>query len=170
VPLRGNLDTRIKKIKTRNLDGIIVAAAGIHRMGWIHKASEFIPLETMLPSVGQGVLGIELRKDGNKIKENIAFINHKKTWFETTAERAFLKHLGGGCQFPIAAYARIHDDVLTLKGLLGSLDGRIMLREEVQGHYEEADAIGTLLAENILSGGGKEILQTVYQNGSSNQA
>jgi hydroxymethylbilane synthase len=163
VPLRGNLDTRIRAIETKNLDGVIVAAAGIKRMGWLHRVSQFIPMETMLPAVGQGVLGIETRKDAKNIRETIAFLNHAETWLEMTAERAFLRHLGGGCQLPIAAYAKKQGDSLMLKGLLGSLDGRILLRDESEGHQEDAEAIGTILAERILSRGGREILEAVYQ-------
>ena len=164
VPLRGNLDTRIDKIKTENLDGIIVAAAGIKRMGWVHRISQYIALETMLPSVGQGVLAIEVRKDDQEIKDAIACINHPETWSEVTAERAFLKRLEGGCQLPIAGYAEKMGSKLILKGLLGSLDGRIVIRDEIEGLYEEAEKMGILLADNILARGGESILKTVYQN------
>ena len=164
VPLRGNLDTRIRKIETENLDGIVVAAAGMKRMGWGDRISQFIPLDVMLPSIGQGVLGIELRKDDSNIRQAISFINHEETWLETTAERAFLKQLGGGCQLPIAAYAKKQGETLTLKGLLGSLDGRIMIREEIEGCCEEAETMGVRLADKILSQGGRAILRMVYES------
>jgi hydroxymethylbilane synthase len=163
IPLRGNLDTRIRKIQTESLDGIILAAAGMRRMGWADQISQYISLETMLPSVGQGVLGIEVREDDKKIKDAVSFINHSVTWVEVTAERAFLKRLGGGCQLPIAAYGKKQDERLKLKGLLGSLDGRIMIRDEVEGHYEDAETMGSLLAEKILSRGGEAILKEVTQ-------
>jgi len=164
VPLRGNLDTRIRKIETENLDGIVVAAAGMKRMGWGDQISQFIPLDVMLPSIGQGVLGIELRKDDSNVRQAISFINHVETWIETTAERAFLKQLGGGCQLPIAAYAKKQGETLTLKGLLGSLDGRIMIREEIEGCCEEAETMGAQLADKILSQGGRAILRMVYES------
>lgn len=164
VPMRGNLDTRIRKIETENLDGIVVAAAGMKRMGWGDRISQFIPLDVMLPSIGQGVLGIELRKGDSNIKQAISFINHEETWVETTAERAFLKQLGGGCQLPIAAYAKKQGETLTLKGLLGSLDGRIMIRDEIEGCCEEAETMGVQLADKILSQGGRAILRMVYES------
>lgn len=164
VPLRGNLDTRIRKIETENLDGIVVAAAGMKRMGWGDRISQFIPLDTMLPSIGQGVLGIELRKDDTDIKHALAFINHLETWVETAAERAFLKRLGGGCQLPIAAYGKKKGENLKLKGLLGSLDGRIMIRDEIEGSCDDAEMMGERLADTILSRGGRAILRMVYES------
>ncbi|MCX5856180.1 MAG: hydroxymethylbilane synthase [Deltaproteobacteria bacterium] len=164
VPLRGNLDTRIRKIETENLDGIVVAAAGMKRIGWGDRISQFIPLDTMLPSIGQGVLGIELRKDDTDIKHALAFINHLETWVETAAERAFLKRLGGGCQLPIAAYGKKQGENLKLKGLLGSLDGRIMIRDEIEGSCDDAEMMGARLADTILSRGGRAILRMVYES------
>ena len=104
VPIRGNLDTRIRKIQTDGLDGIIVAAAGLKRMGWADRITQVIPMEIMLPAVGQGVLGIELRKNDEAVRRTVSFLNHPRTWVEVSAERAFLKRLGGGCQLPVAAY------------------------------------------------------------------
>ena len=164
VPLRGNLDTRIRKIETENLDGIVMAAAGMKRMGWGDRISQFIPLDTMLPSIGQGVLGIELRKDDTDIKHALAFINHLETWVETAAERAFLKQLGGGCQLPIAAYGKKKGENLKLKGLLGSLDGRIMIRDEIEGICDDAEMMGARLADTLLSRGGRAILRMVYES------
>jgi len=164
VPLRGNLDTRIRKIQTENLDGIIVAAAGMKRMGWEDRISQVIPLETMLPSVGQGTLGIELRKDDGNVRQAISFLNHGDTGIEVTAERAFLKRLGGGCQLPIAAYGKKDGDHLVLKGLLGSLDGGTTIREEMEGRCEEAETMGAALADAILSRGGRAILRMVYES------
>ena len=163
VPLRGNLDTRIKKIHTENLDGIIVAAAGMKRMGWTDRITQFIPTEMMLPSVGQGALGLEIRKNDDNTRNVISFINHPQTWVEVTAERAFLKRLGGGCQLPIAAYGVKQNDNLTLTGLLGSLDGTVLLRDEVRGHSKEADILGVLLAERLLAKGGQAVLEEVYK-------
>lgn len=165
IPLRGNLDTRIKKIDTENLDGIIVAAAGMKRMGWTNRITQFIPMEIMLPSVGQGALGLEVRKDDHVTHEAISFLNHPQTWVEVIAERAFLKRLGGGCQLPIAAYGVKKDDNLTLSGLLGSLDGTALIRNEVSGHSKDAESLGVLLAERLLAKGGRAILDEVYKRG-----
>lgn len=158
VPLRGNLDTRIKKIEAEGLDGVIVAAAGIRRMGWIHRVSQFIPAEVMLPAVGQGALGIELRADDSSLADMLAFLNHPATSMEVGAERSFLQRLGGGCQLPIAAYAQIRGKELTVRGLVGSLNGRTMITDEVRGNQSDYRMLGTLLAERILSQGGQALL------------
>jgi hydroxymethylbilane synthase len=165
IPLRGNLDTRIRKIQSESLDGIIVAAAGMRRMGWTDRITQYIPVETMLPSVGQGALGIELRKNDRDTRNAVSFINHPQTWIEVSAERAFLKRLGGGCQLPIAGYGRKMECDIILSGLLGSIDGRVLIRDEVRGHCDNAEALGTLLADRILSKGGKAILDEVYKKG-----
>jgi hydroxymethylbilane synthase len=166
IPLRGNLDTRIRKIQSESLDGIIVAAAGMRRMGWTDRITQYIPVEIMLPSVGQGALGIELRKNDSDTRNAVSFINHPQTWIEVSAERAFLKRLGGGCQLPIAGYGRKMECDIILSGLLGSIDGRVLIRDEVRGHCDNAEALGTLLADRILSKGGKAILDEVYKKGS----
>jgi hydroxymethylbilane synthase len=118
----------------------------------------------MLPSVGQGTLGIELRKDDGNVRQAISFLNHGDTGIEVTAERAFLKRLGGGCQLPIAAYGKKDGDHLVLKGLLGSLDGGTTIREEMEGRCEEAETMGAALADAILSRGGRAILRMVYES------
>jgi hydroxymethylbilane synthase len=165
VPLRGNLDTRIRKIQTESLDGIIVAAAGLKRMGWADRITQVIPVEIMLPAVGQGALGIELRKNDEAVRRAVSFINHPRTWVEVSAERAFLKRLGGGCQLPVAAYGVKESNDLTVTGLLGSLDGRQLIKDEVRGVSEDAEVLGTSLAERILSNGGQAILDDVYRKG-----
>ena len=154
VPLRGNLDTRIKKIETENLDGVIVAAAGIRRMGWAAKVSQFIPEEVMLPAVGQGVLGIETRRDDDRVRAAIAFLHDPVTGCEVGAERSFLKRLGGGCQLPIAAFAKKTGESLLLRGLVGSVDGRMMIRHEVKGSAADFEILGRELADHILARGG----------------
>jgi hydroxymethylbilane synthase len=165
VPIRGNLDTRIRKIQTESLDGIIVAAAGLNRMGWADRITEVIPVEIMLPAVGQGVLGIELRKEDDDVRRAVSFLNHPRTWVEVSAERAFLGRLGGGCQLPVAAYGVKEGKDLTITGLLGSLDGRELIKDEVRGVSEYAEILGTSLAERILSKGGQAIMDEVYRKG-----
>ncbi len=165
VPLRGNLDTRIRKIEADGLDGVIVAAAGIRRMGWIQRVSQFIPVEVMLPAVGQGALGIETRTGDSSLVEMLAFLNHSATSMEVGAERSFLQRLGGGCQLPIAAYAQIRGKELTLRGLVGSLDGRALITDEVRGNPQAYRMLGMLLAERILARGGQALIDQAYQGG-----
>ncbi|MDO9585586.1 MAG: hydroxymethylbilane synthase [Syntrophales bacterium] len=159
VPLRGNLDTRIRKIETDKLAGVIVAASGLKRMGWSERISQYLPVELMLPAVGQGVLGLELRSDDAETREIVSFLNHETTWMEVGAERAFLKRLGGGCQLPIAAYGKRRGNQLLLRGLVGGMDGRVMIRDEVAGPLEAGEALGKTLAEKILTRGGRELLE-----------
>lgn len=163
VPIRGNLDTRLKKVETEDLDAVVIAAAGIRRLGWISRVTQFLPVETILPAVGQGTLALEVRSDDEAVKATIAFLNHPSTWRETRAERAFLSRLGGGCQLPLAAYAKTEGPDIRIAGLLGTIDGRILIREEVRGAAASCDDLGTQLAEIILSRGGRAILDQVYQ-------
>jgi len=162
VPLRGNLDTRIRKLETENLAGVIVAAAGMRRMGWAAKISQFIPVEVMLPAVGQGVMGIETRRGDRDAGDAIAFLHDPVTWCEVGAERAFLQRLGGGCQLPIAAYAKKTGEEILIGGLVGSVDGRVMIRHEMRGPAADFGILGRELADHILAQGGRAILDQVY--------
>lgn len=162
VPLRGNLDTRIRKLDTEGLDGVIVAAAGIRRMGWVAKVSQFIPLSVMIPAVGQGAIGIETRREDAGCREAAAFLHDPVTFREVGAERGFLKGLGGGCQLPIAGFARERDGQIELTGLVGSLDGRTVIRRQARGAADGFARIGESLAERILAEGGRELLEAVY--------
>lgn len=162
VPIRGNLDTRIKKIEREGLDGIIVAAAGVRRMGWTDRVSQFIPVDQIIPAIGQGALAIETKKDDEESAEIFRFLDHEDSRTEVGAERAFLRVFGGGCQLPIAAYGKKREGVISLVGLVGNLDGSVIVREEASGPAAEYEAMGKELAERILSKGGKEIMDTVY--------
>jgi len=162
VPLRGNLDTRIRKLETEGLDGVIVAAAGIRRMGWASRVSQFIPVELMLPAVGQGVIGIETRRNDARCREVISFLNDPVTFCEVGAERGFLKRLGGGCQLPIAAYAKKNGAEIAVAGLVGSLDGREVISHRVTGAATAFAKLGENLAEYILEKGGRALLDAVY--------
>jgi hydroxymethylbilane synthase len=161
VPLRGNLNTRIRKLVTEGLDGVIVAAAGIRRMGWVAQVSEFLPVEFMLPAVGQGALGIETRRGDTRCRDTVAFLNDPVTFCEVGAERAFLKGLGGGCQLPIAGFAKKSGDEILLEGLVGSIDGRVVVRDRVTGPAEAFATLGAGLAERILADGGRALLDEV---------
>ena len=162
VPLRGNLDTRIRKLETEGLDGVILAAAGITRMGWVARVSQFLPLEVLLPAVGQGALGIETRRGDARCRDAVTFLHDSATFCEVGAERAFLKGLGGGCQLPIAGFAKKSGGEIALEGLVGSLDGRMVVRHQVKGPAAAFMALGEGLAERILTEGGRALLDEVY--------
>jgi hydroxymethylbilane synthase len=161
LPLRGNLDTRIRKIEQERLHGIVVAAAGMRRMGWLDRISHFIPAELMIPAVGQGVLALETRRDDGSLKEILACLHHERTWQAVVAERAFLRRLGGGCQLPLGGYAEIRGNTLFINGLLGTADGLAMVRNEFRGPVAEGDNLGTALAEDLLSRGGQAMLDMI---------
>jgi len=161
VPLRGNLDTRLRKIETENLAGVIVAAAGMKRMGLVQRITQFLPVELMLPAVGQGALGLEARTGDNDLKKILVKINHAPTNTEIAAERAFLRRLGGGCRLPIAALGKLEGDKLSLEGLVASPQGSGIIRNKVKGTVFEAEELGKKLAEMILERGGKKFLELV---------
>lgn len=161
VPLRGNLDTRLKKIETENLAGVILAAAGMKRMGFAEKITQYLPIETMLPAVGQGALGLEIRDNDGVLKKILAKLNHEPTRTEVTAERSYLRALGGGCRLPIAAFAKIDGGQLSLEGLVAAPRGTSVVRDKVRGSIDEAEDLGRKLADMIMEKGGKKLLELV---------
>lgn len=161
VSIRGNLDTRIRKIEREKLDGIVVAAAGLRRMGWESRATEFISVDSMIPAVGQGALAVERRRTDDVAAEIISFLNDTVTAQAVMAERAFLGVLGGGCQVPMAAHATIEGGVLHLRAFIGTTDGSVVLKDETRGPVREHTRLGKSLAEGILSRGGRKILDAV---------
>jgi hydroxymethylbilane synthase len=163
IPLRGNLDTRLRKLDESNLDGIVLAMAGVRRLGLEARITEVLPAEISLPAIGQGALGIETRKDDNVVEEHILFLNDQTSAIAVTAERAFLKKLGGGCQVPIAAFATIRHTSLHIDGLVGTIDGKRLIRHSLEGPLERAEPIGTELADILLRNGAKEILDEIYR-------
>lgn len=163
IPLRGNLDTRLKKLKTMNLDAIVLALAGVKRLGFDEKITEIIPPEVSLPAIGQGALGIETRMADQEVESRIRLLNDRDSSIAISAERAFLKKLEGGCQVPIAAFARIVGTALHIDGLVGTIDGKRLIRDHVEGPIEKAESLGVELAEILLGEGAKEILDEVYQ-------
>lgn len=167
IPLRGNLDTRLKKLKTDHLDGIVVAFAGIKRLGLERKVTEILSPEVSLPAIGQGALGIESRIGDGEIDERIRFLNDPASSIAITAERSFLKRLGGGCQVPIAAFGRIENSILKLDGMVGSLEGRRLVRDRVEGSPDQAESLGVGLAEILFKKGADEILREVYKKSNS---
>ncbi len=158
VPLRGNIDTRLKKIETENLTGVVLAAAGVKRLGYGEVVTQFLPTEIMLPAVGQGALGLQVRKGDAELAELCSRLNHAVTATEVTAERAYLRALGGGCRLPIAAYGLMEGKRLTLEGLLAAPNGGEVLRDKVWGDPGEAEAMGRRLAEMLLEKGGRRLL------------
>jgi len=159
VPLRGNLDTRIRKLEAKGLDAVILAAAGVRRMKLEDKITEYLPPEVMLPAVGQGALGIECRQEG-PVNELIAFLNHPESAMAVVGERAFLRRLGGGCQVPIAAYGEVRGGGLFMRGMVVRLDGSHFFRAEAQG--EDPEGVGKRLAEDLLAQGAEEVLREIY--------
>jgi hydroxymethylbilane synthase len=164
VPLRGNVDTRLRKLESGNLQAIILAVAGLRRLGLSAKISQIFSSDELLPAIGQGALGLELRKDDEKVWELLRFLNHEPTEATIKAERAFLKELGGGCQAPIAAYGRLYGDGLILKGMVAELNGTRVVRDEVRGKRGSPEDIGITLAGRLLSSGADQILERIYQS------
>jgi hydroxymethylbilane synthase len=164
VTLRGNLDTRIRKLDTEGLDAVILAAAGIRRLGWEAKITQTLSPEISLPAIGQGAIGIECRVEDVWVNDLIAFLRHQETFDAVTAERALLKKLEGGCQVPIASYGVIEGNGIHLMGLVGSVDGKELIRDEIRGPRNRITALGTELGTRILAAGGGRILAEVYRS------
>ena len=162
VPLRGNLDTRLKKLEAMNLDGIVLALAGVRRMGFEKRITEILPVEISLPAIGQGALGIETRVKDSVTEPYIHSLNDPDSAVCVLGERAFLRKLEGGCQVPIAAYGRKTGSTLQLEGMVGTVDGRTLIRHQVTGSVEEAESLGIELAKTLLGMGAKTILDEIY--------
>jgi len=163
VPLRGNLDTRIKKLETENLSGIILAAAGMKRMGWEGKISEYLDETVMLPAVGQGALCIEIRQYDTATEKTISHLDHYHTRAAVTAERSFLNQLGGSCHVPVAALGKVKNDRLILEGLVADIDGKTLIRDSISGSVSTPEIIGFSLAERLISKGAESILERVEE-------
>jgi hydroxymethylbilane synthase len=160
--LRGNLDTRLRKLKEHQYDAILLAGAGLKRLGWDHLVTEYLSVDISLPAIGQGALGLEGRQEDRFVCELVAQFEHPPTRVAVDAERAFLAKLEGGCQVPIAGYASLKGDWLHLEGLVASLDGKRYVRQEISGHPAEAVSLGIRLAEQLLEQGAASILQEIY--------
>jgi len=160
--LRGNVDTRLRKLKEGQFDAIILAAAGVRRLGLAENVSEYIDPSISLPAIGQGALGIECRVDDRELNDLIAFFNHQDTRTCVTGERALLRRLEGGCQVPIACYGQMMNGKLHLIGLVGSVDGKRIIKETIEGEADKAEKLGVTLAEKLLSKGADVILREVY--------
>jgi hydroxymethylbilane synthase len=160
--LRGNLDTRLRKLKEGQFDAIVLAAAGLHRLAWAREITEYLDPIVSLPAIGQGALGIEGRSDDQFVRSILERLNDHETSTTVTAERAFLYRLEGGCQVPIAAYATLSDGQLMLDGLVAGVDGKTVIRDQIQGRSQDAHTLGVRLAERLLARGGDKILREIY--------
>ena len=158
--LRGNVDTRIRKLEEGKYDAIVLAYAGVKRMGLEDKITQI--LEDFIPAVGQGSLAIEIREKDERIKECISFLDHRESRIRAEAERSFLRKLEGGCQVPIGAYAWIEEGKLKIKAFISDLSGEKFIEGYEEGKVEEAQEIGKKLADRLLEEGGKEILESIY--------
>ncbi len=161
VDLRGNVDTRLKKLDEGQMDAIILAAAGLTRLGHEDRIKQIIPQDYCLPAVGQGALAIECRSDNFQVRQMLDFLNDTPTKQATDAERAFLGLLEGGCQVPIGVHAEVKDGHLNMTAVIASLDGSTLLRDTAEGEAKDAIAIGRALGQKMLDNGGKEILAAI---------
>ena len=163
VDLRGNVPTRLQKFHDSDWDGIILARAGLERLELTEEIAQIIPTDLMIPAVGQGALGIEIRKEDEGVRLLVEAIEHPTTRMTTEAERSFLRRLEGGCQAPIAAHATLFEGRLRLKGLIASLDGKEVVQDSI---ISQADSeVGIRLAEKLLQEGGREILESIATPG-----
>lgn len=163
-PLRGNVDTRLRKAMDQQYDAIVLAGAGLTRLGLDEHISEWLPAEMMLPAPGQGALAVQCREEDGEAIEKLAAIDHPPTRAAVTAERSFLRALGGGCSLPVGAYADYNQGFLHLNGVVASLDGKTVIRVTASG--EDAVAVGQSAADQALAGGAAELLAAlVIQKG-----
>jgi hydroxymethylbilane synthase len=160
VPLRGNVDTRLKKLETGDYDAIILASAGVHRLGLDKHVRSRIPAEVMCPAVGQGALAIEIRSNDKTVRKILTLLDHAETRMAIECERALLGSLGGGCQVPIGAYAERIGSDLRLNAMVGRPDGSLILREQAFGR--DPQALGLETAQTLLKRGADKILSEVY--------
>lgn len=162
IDLRGNVNTRLAKLDAGEYDAIILAAAGLIRLEMPQRIASFIEPEVSLPANGQGAVGIECRTDDAETQALLAPLEHAQTRVRVLAERAMNRKLQGGCQVPIGAFAEVSGDTLSLRGLVGSLDGTEILRDHIEGEISAAEALGEQLAERLLAQGADKILAGVY--------
>jgi len=162
APLRGNVDTRLRKLDSGELQAIVLAAAGLHRLGLSDRITALLSPDSVLPAIGQGVLGLEVREDDQKVQNLISFLNDLETELAARAERAFLKELEGGCQVPLAGYARVEKGRLVLDGMVAELDGSVILKRKLSGEKDKPEDLGLALARNLIAAGADRILEKIY--------
>ncbi|MBL7172363.1 MAG: hydroxymethylbilane synthase [Desulfobacteraceae bacterium] len=162
VPLRGNVDTRLRKLESGDLHAVILATAGLRRLGLSARITQIIPFDQVLPAIGQGALGLEVRRNDAQTINLLDFLNHEPTKIAVSAERAFLKELEGGCQVPIAGLARLDGNELHFEGMVAELDGTKIFKEATIGVGEQAEEIGIASARRLLASGADRILERIY--------
>jgi hydroxymethylbilane synthase len=169
VPLRGNLDTRLKKLQTENLDAIVLAAAGVKRLELEHRITEYLDSEVMLPAVGQGALCIEIRQNDTFISARVNALDDPQSRAVVLGERAFLNRLGGSCQVPIAGHGEIKGNSFHLTGLVAAVQGSPVYKSVLSGAVDASESIGISLAESLLSRGADKILEQLQKMESANE-
>jgi hydroxymethylbilane synthase len=159
--IRGNIDTRLRKVSSGELDGVIVAAAAMIRLGWEERITEYLSPENFLPAIGQGALGIEIRSGDYQVAELVSVLNHWPTWYSVVAERAFLRALGGGCRAPIAALGTAIGDTLRIEGMVAGTRGQSIIRSSEEGNISGSEQVGIRLAEKVLELGASQLIREV---------
>jgi hydroxymethylbilane synthase len=162
--IRGNLNTRLQKLDNGEYDAIVLAVAGLQRLGFGDRIHEVLPSEVSLHAVGQGALGIECRQDDPEILALVKGLEHQPTAHRCLAERSFLRELEGGCQVPIGVNTHLEGERLTLSGMVASLDGKRLLKDSVSGHQTEAETLGKVLADRLRDEGAQEILTEIFES------
>jgi hydroxymethylbilane synthase len=161
VDLRGNVDTRLRKVEEGQVDAAILAVAGLARLGYLDRVAQILDTDAMLPAIGQGAITLESRADDAEVIEIASAFDHRETRLATTAERAFLARMGGGCRLPMAALSVVEGDSLRIRGLIADPEGRRMLRGEVSGPASNAEALGAALGDELLAQGAAELIAEV---------
>lgn len=162
LSLRGNVNTRLAKLDAGEYDAIILASAGLKRLGMAYRITECLSTDISLPAIGQGAIGIECRTDDKEINQLLSVLHDPQTSVCVTAERAMNARLNGGCQVPIAGFAQLRGEQLFMRGLVGSPDGSVLYRAERWGSLDQAETIGRLIAEDLLAQGADKILQALF--------
>jgi len=160
--IRGNLDTRLRKLDEGRYDAIVLASAGLRRLGWDNRITELLDPSVMCPAVGQGALAVETRADSGEAEGIAKRLEHRDTRIAVTAERAVLAALGGGCQVPIGAYATVDSSTVRISAIIVSPDGTQVIRKQASGDASAAGDIGNALGNGLLAEGGRQILEAVY--------
>jgi len=161
VDIRGNVDTRLKKMQEGYCTAMVMASAGLQRLGFQNEISEILDPSVMVPAVGQGAIALEIRDNDPEVASLVAGINHSDTLIAVKAERVFLRSLEGGCQIPIGCYSQLNENRYKISGFVSNLDGSVILKESLEGEVEFAEKIALLLAQRFLDRGAKEIIQNI---------
>ncbi len=161
--LRGNLNTRMARLDAGEFDAIILAAAGLTRLGWKDRIRSIIPTSFSLPAVGQGALAIEVRQEDAELQQMLSILHHRETHGAVLAERALLRELEGGCQVPIGALGQVQGSRLKLEGLVADLDGKQIFRDQLEGPVEEAESLGLKMADRLKKMGADKVLREIFE-------